>query len=312
MPAMKAKDGRPTRAWLAAAAGIFLALSLGACGDSDDDAGTTSVGPPNSDRIASVRIYQGGRWTLKGETANSVGAALAKLKPTYVSALVRFQAGEPVANYEVKAWNKVRAAVKKVSPDAKFSIELNALEYPTPAKLTAMMDKVRSRFDNEAWLFDFYTTAAKSRPEVMEAAIADAHEHGELLGGNAFGLAKKPTVPTGTDYIAVQDTAFKIDLDDVKKLAERVPVFFHLGNNPDLLKSTGCAWIREFTTKRRSKYVTQRAGQQDDYNFRFAYPVFFPECSVDPADPNARIYAYNAVKNDPVLETISELMSKYE
>ena len=147
----------------AAVGTLVAALALAGWGGEAGGAGAVPAAgtPPDASRIAWVRVYQHGKWTAPGETAASVGAALAALRPTYVTSLIRFTAGERVTDDEVKAWETIRAAVLATSPQAEFAIELNALEYPTVRRLNAMMAKVRAAFGNEGWLFDFYTTAAR-------------------------------------------------------------------------------------------------------------------------------------------------------
>jgi hypothetical protein len=294
-----------------AVAALIAALALAALGSEAGRAGTPAT-PPDASRIAWVRAYQHGKWTVRGETAESVGAALAQLRPTYVTSLIRLAAGERVTNYEVKAWETIRAAVRATSPEAEFAIELNALEYPKIAKLNAMMAKVRARFGNEGWLFDFYTTAAKRKPKVMAAAVANAHANGEWIGGNAFGIAKNPRFPAQTDFLEVQDTDFRINLNAVRELAEKVQVHFHLGNSPAFPRSSGCQFIKQLSTARRQAYVTRRAGQQAAYDFRFGYPVFFPECYRKPSNPQTRIVTYNAPDDDPMMETIGQLMDQFD
>lgn len=298
---------------LGALSAALVILGLSACARDGEDGGSSgSPGPPDGSRSASVRIYQGGEWTVPGETPETVGAALAKLKPTYVGNLVRYKADEAITDEQVNDYDTVRKAVLAASPDAKFSLELNALEYKTPADVEKMMDAIRDRYDLDGWFFDFYTTAAKNHEDVLDAAIANAHEHGEFLGGNAFGISDKPPIPDGTDFIAVQDAKFKIDLGAVRELAKRVPVGFHLGNAPELPDSDGCVFITEYSTAQRTDYIKLRAGQQKANQFEFAYPVLFPECERDSSANNPGVYVYDAIKDTPMLDTINELMDRYD
>lgn len=269
-----------------------------------------AVGAPDGSRIASVRMYQDGQFTAKRETPATIGAALASLKPTYVSTLLRFSAGQKVRPREINAWKTVVAAVRATSPEAQFSVELNALQYPNARKMRAMMARVRNAVDNDGWLFDFYTPAAKQKPKVMRAAVAYAHANGEFLGGNAFGIANHPRIPAGTDYIAVQDFGFQIDLAAVRQLARRATIFFHLGNSPNLANSDGCHFIEDFTSRRRQGYVTMRARQQAANHFSFAYPVFFPECERDRDGRNATLFSYSAPRDGTMMQTIASLMAE--
>jgi hypothetical protein len=225
---------------------------------------------------------------------------------------MRYRAGERIPAKEVDAWNTIRAAVSAASPQAQFSIELNALQYPTVKSLNSMMARVRSRFDNEGWLFDFYTTQSARNPKVMAAAVTNAHSNGEWIGGNAFGINKRPKFPAGTDFLEVQDFGFRINLDAVRALAARVPVHFHLGNSPGFPSSDGCVFINGLSTLGRRNYVTKRAGQQAEYGFRFGYPVFFPECIRNRNTPRSRIFTYNAPDDAPMMQTIGALMDQYD
>lgn len=286
-----------------ALAAFALALAAPAVAD--------AVSAPDGSRIAAVRMYQNGQYVAKGQTPQTVGSALASLKPTYVTALLRFGVGEKVRPREVQGWQTVVAAVRAANPDAQFSVELNALQYPKAKRLRQMMASIRAKLDNDGWLFDFYTPAAKQRPRVMRAAVANAHANGEFIGGNAFGIANNPRVPAGTDYIAVQDFDFHIDLSAVRKLASRATVFFHLGNSPNLSYSDGCKFIEKFSARHRARYVAMRARQQQANHFALAYPVFFPECERDREGRNATLFTYDAPSDGTMMQTIGSLMDQY-
>jgi hypothetical protein len=307
-------DGGPVARFVSFLSALLVIGGLTACG-SDDSAPAgdgVSPGPPDGTRAAAVRIYQGGNWTAPGETPDTVGAALAQLKPTYVSSLVRLKNGEPITDQEVADNETVQNAVLAANPNAKFSLELNAVEYKTAADVEQMMNTARERFHPDGWFFDFYTTAAEKNEGVMEAAIKNAHENGEFLGGNAFGISNHPTIPPGTDFVAVQDTKFKIDMAAVRELAKRLPVGFHLANAPELFDSDGCVFIQKYSTEERSAYIKMRAGQQKANHFDFAYPVLFPECERKSNSDDPGVYVYNAAKDEPVLEQIGQLMDRYD
>jgi hypothetical protein len=297
---------------LAAAGAVFALACLATAAASDDSLAGPATLAPDSGRIASVRMFQDEQFTAKGETPATIGAALAELRPTYVSALLRYGANEKVRPRQIAAWNTVVAAVRAVSPNTMFSVELNAMQYPKVKKLNSMMARVRNAIGPDVWLFDFYTPAAKRYPKVVAAAVANAHANGELIGGNAFGIANDPPIPEGTDYIAVQDFNFKINLKAVRELATRAPVFFHLGNSPNLPDSDGCEFIEDYSTKKRTRYIRKRARQQAVNSFRFAYPVFFPECERNRGGRNATVFTYNAPKDGPMMNTIAGLMDTYD
>ena len=297
---------RPLRGGAIALALSALTLLAGAA-----SAQAQTVTPPGGTRIVAVRMYQNGQYVTKRQSPQTIGAALASLKPTYVTALLRFGAGEKVRPREARAWNTVVAAVRAANPDAQFSVELNAVQYPNAKRLRRMMASIRAKIDLDGWLFDFYTPAARKRPRVMRAAVAAAHANGEFLGGNAFGIANHPRIPKGTDYIAVQDFDFHIDLPAVRALARRATVFFHLGNSPNLSYSDGCKFIETFSAARREGYVRMRAGQQAANSFRLAYPVFFPECERDRTGRNATLFTYDAPRDGTMMQTIAGLMDQF-
>jgi len=277
-----------------------------------EPAATPGPAPPQTTRIAGVRVYQSGQWTVPGENASSVGKALASLKPTWVGDLIRYPKRLGPTGKEIRAWTTITDLVKAASPQAEFGIELNALQYQTASEIQRKMSQIRTRIDTDGWMMDFYTSAYKRSPEVVEAAIADAHDNGEWLGGNAFGLSSNPKVPPGSDFMAVQDFNFKIDLPAVRRLAKQVPVVYHLGNNPQAAKSDGCEWINDLDTKKRIAFLNHRAGQQKTYDFHVSYPVLFPGCERRPKDPkDPDLVYYNAIRDKPMLPTITRLMNRF-
>jgi hypothetical protein len=291
---------------------IIAVLALAGCGGGDQSPteGGSTPGPPARTRIASVRVYQHGTWTVPGETPDTVGKALAALKPTLVTNLIRFEPTEEVKNHEVDAWNKIRARVLAASPDAHFGVELDGLAYKSADQVEQQMAEIRSKLDNNGWFLDFFTSAYKQRPEVIEAAIQSAHANGEWIGGNVFGLSHHPDIPPGSDYLAAQDSGnFKLDLNAVRELAERIPVAVHVGNSPGDASSPGCRFLKQLETAEREGYVTLRAKQQTANDFRFAYPVLFPECDFQP--PKGLI-SFDAIRDGSMLPTIKRLMDRYD
>ena len=55
-----------------------------------------------------------------------------------------------------------------------------------------------------------------------------------------------------------------------------------------------------------------RARQQAANSFRFAYPVFFPECERNRGKRNATVFTYNAPRDAPMMDTIAQLMDTYD
>ncbi|MDX6581040.1 MAG: hypothetical protein QOI10_224 [Solirubrobacterales bacterium] len=265
-------------------------------------------------RIAAVRMYQGGVLVARRETAESIARTLARLRPTLVTAPLRYHVGDRIRPREISAWHTIRSAVRATSPRARFLVSLNALNYGRPRRVEAMMAKVRRRLEPDGWVFDFYSRAAARREAVMKAAVADANHHDETVGGNVFGIARDPSIPRGTDYVVVQGRDFHINLPAVRELAKRFPVYLQVGNDPRRPDSDGCRFIRELSTRERVAYVAQRARQQAKYHYRFAYPVFFPACVREDASSPGRggVVAYNATREREMMRAIRRLMARYD
>jgi hypothetical protein len=264
-------------------------------------------------RIAAVRVFQRGVLAVRRETPESIASALARLRPTLVTAPLRYHVGDRIRPREITAWETIRHAVLKASPRAKFLVSLNALNYGRARRVEAMMAKVRRRIELDGWVFDFYTRAAERRRAVVKAAVADAERHQETVGGNVFGLARHPRIPAGTDYVVVQGSNFRINLPAVRELAERFPVYVQIGNDPRRPDSEGCRFMHELSPKERVAYVSRRARQQAEYHYRLAYPVFFPTCvRAAPASAGrGGAVAYNATRDRGMMRTIKHLMTRY-
>lgn len=302
---------------VAAAAVVTLALVLAVpaptgAGESPE-ADSARQRPAVSARIAAVRVFQRGVLAVRRETPESIASTLARLRPTLVTAPLRYHVGDRVRPREVIAWETIRNAVLEVSPRARFLVSLNALNYGRARRIEAMMAKVRKRIELDGWVFDFYTRAADRRRAVIKAAVADAHRHGETVGGNVFGIAGHPRIPGGTDYVVVQGTDFRINLPAVRELARRFRVYVQIGNDPRRPDSDGCRFMRELSAKERVAYVSRRARQQAKYHYRLAYPVFFPTCvRAAPASAGrGGAVAYNATRDGTMMRTIRHLMTRY-
>jgi hypothetical protein len=287
--------------------GLLTLGGVSACGSDDDG----PVGPDMT-RIAYARAYQNGKFTVPHQTPADVGKALAGLEPTWVTGVIRLRISDVPTSEEVSGYETIRDAVHEKAADAEFGVELNALDYTTPSAVTDKMSEVRGKLDNDGWFFDFFTPAYDKRPAVVEAAIADAHDHGEFVGGNTFGWSKDPehpVIPPGTDFLGIADDNFKLDLSAVRTLAGQVPVVFHLRNNPGKASSEGCVYINDYSTGRRETYVRRRASEQKESDFHFAYPVFFPSC--EPRSKGHDIQSFDAIDDSSMLKTLGELMDRY-
>jgi hypothetical protein len=299
---------RPAAICAAVVAVGSAAGGLAACGGDDDN----GAAGPDMRRIAYARAYQYGEFTIQKQTPESVGKALAALEPTWVTGVIRLRISDEITSEEVSGYDTIRSEVRAKSPDAAFGVELNALDYTTADSVVDKMSEVREKFGNDGWFFDFFTPAYDKRPAVVEAAIADAHDHGEFVGGNTFGWSKDPehpTIPPGSDFLAVSDDDFRLDVGAVRTIAKQIPIVFHLRNNPGKPSSDGCVYINRYSTDKREAYISKRAREQSKYDFHFAYPVFFPTC--EPPSKGHDIVAFDALDDSSMLKTIEQLMDKY-
>jgi hypothetical protein len=220
-------------------------------------------------RIVSARAHHSRVATVRNTNSVQIGRALASLRPTWVSGLIRYRKGQRPNGAEVRAWGKITEVVRAVSPEADFDVTLNARQYRNGKQLLRMMHTIRSRLGNDGWFLDFFSSTFRKRPRMIRAAIASAHEHGEWVGGNVFGLAKRRPLPMTADFFAVQDFHLKLNLGEVLRLSTRRPVVYHVHNDPGKPHGGGCRFVQKFSTARRERLIRNRAAQQ----LAFASPI---------------------------------------
>lgn len=264
-------------------------------------------------RIAHGRIFQHDKWTLgENQSVRGVAEALADLKPSYVTGLLRFDRDEEPLEAHIEAFNRIRKKVRETSPEAKFDLVLNALHYRSVDEVVKRMRYLNSKFAPDIWYFDFFQTAyAKGKgkgadalpatPEVVMAAIKWAHDHGQLIGGNTFGHQ----MPPNSDFAGVNDNDdFSLNLEAIAQLrASGFQVVMHLNNNPqngspdsplfdnppeheeEIVNeeaSASCQFMYGKTGQRKS-YVKQLAKGQEEGDYHLMFPVFFPMCPIGTA-----------------------------
>ncbi len=305
--------------WRAGWAAAVLVLVVGGLLVSTDPGrGSTADGafqtfPQQLSRIVSARVHHGRIATVRNSNSVKIGRALASLRPSWVSGLIRYREGQHPNPEEVRAWRMITGIVQATSPGAEFDVTLNARQYRNGKRLLRMMDKVRSRLDNDGWFLDFFSRAFQKRPRMIRAAIVSAHEHGEWIGGNVFGLEKRRPLPMTADFYSVQDFHLKLNLGEVRRLSADKPIVYHVHNDPGKPRGGGCRFIQEFSTARRQKLIRHRAAQQLAYGFRVSYPALFPECvRTVPQSDRWFIFSYNAFRDPPMVRTIGRLLDRYD
>ncbi len=268
---------------------------------------------PSQSRIISARVWHTRIATVPNTNSRRLGRALASLRPTWVTGLLRYARNQYPHRSEVRTWRQIRRIVKAASPQAQFDVVLNAMQYRTPRAIRTMMRRLRAKLAPEGWFFDFYSQAFRKHPRMIRAAINSAHGHGEWIGGNVFGIARHRKLPLGSDFFSVQDAGIHLNGRAVRRLAKSRPVMYHLQSDPDKRHSGGCRFIRDFSDKRRRVLLRGRARQQLKYDYRVSYPVLFPQC-LRPG-PNGRgtfLRAFNAFRHPRVVKEIARLLDRYD
>ena len=265
-------------------------------------------------RIVSARVHHTRLSTVRNSNARRVGRSLASLQPSWVSGVIRYAKGQHPKPREVRAWRNITRIVRTTSPQAGFDVTLNAKQYRDGDEILRMMARVRKELDNDGWFFDFFSSAYRKRPRMIRAAIASAHANGEWIGGNVFGLAKRRPLPLRADFLSVQDFGLTLNRPAVRRLARKVPVVYHLHNDPERARGGGCRFIESYSTARRRALIVHRAKQQTHFGFRVSYPALFPECLRKRRGlrDSYFLYSYNAFRDPPMAATIRRLLEHYD
>ena len=317
----------------------FVIAALCSC-----DGGTStaaSATPPNSASCGSTsttatstcaifgrsvisRAYEGTSWTTADETAGSYAAALARVKPSYVSGLIYVNNSQSVTAQMISDYNTIRSAVLAVNPNAKFDVEVSLnpnppspnTPYANSAAVVAKMTTLDAQLHPDIWNFDFWSDAFNSDPDWVAAAVAYAHAHNQLVGGNVFGSV----VPTGSDFVSFVDdpvsgtSTFGFDFSTTEiaalKMSSPTTILLgHLQSNAQNGSTTeSCVYSTQWSESTQLAYLTHWASSQSSLGFTFIYPMFYPLCP-------------GAVAFDPLLDPspgggtlytgISTMMSKY-
>jgi len=265
------------------------------------------------------RAYEQQQWVLRDpvsgtsrEKIAAVATALAGLRPSYVSGLIYLQNGTVVTQNMIDDYAAIRTAVRAANANAKLDVEISLnpkpptpkLPFASAAALVAEMTAVDCQLHPDAWMFDFYSDAQKVNPGWIVAAIAYAHAHGQLVGGNVFGQ----TIPPGSDFAAFVDdptnggAGFDFNTNEITALRKSSPATFlvgHLQSNPQNGSTTeSCVYSNQWDEPTRAAYLSHWATSQASANFRFIYPVFYPLCpgaiafdsTLDPAPAGGTLY----------------------
>lgn len=327
---------------------VLLGLSACIVGeDAEDDVVSLEKKKEGAEyeRVVLGRMYHTERWMLPAADTYAphlatvaerriayVCDALVKLKPTYVSGLVRLAWDTPISDDMRTIFNGVRQCVRsKVNHPVKFDVVLNALHFTErrqdankpedgvtskeegSERIKTRLKEASAAFAPDIWFFDFYTVPFNSDAQpYFEGAMRDGIDwiHNvdrKKVGGNAWGK----NIPDGTDLIAVPLIGgFADSADQIAALTKQVPTLVHIRNDPHICDSEGLAWFSGGPDRRASS-LQNHASKQAGLNVGYMYPLFFPlSATAECAPPNTPQVAYDAVL-DGNLGKMRDLMDRY-
>lgn len=265
-------------------------------------------GPDLFARPVQARVYKfrdsNADWLLPNESPESVGKALAVLRPSLVSNFALFYNGALPGEDEIDSLREIRRKVTQVSPNSKFEIVLDARDYKSPAEVTSHMRALAERVDFELFFFSGLEAVYERSPEIATAAIAEAHAQNRLAGAT-FNSKVVPQL----DYLSVYAGDGEEDLKRRISAAQtRLPILATMDNESSKLQlDKNYAGGKEFVSKKtpaeRRKLVTSLAKKQDSLNFRMAYPLFFPM--------QAASKSYDALRDEFMRDTLRRLTDEH-
>ena len=340
---------RMRKSWSSCLAVVVLAAcSSIACGGMDryDDEETEELAEPMSadklpatfERVVLGRVYQHHWWTVPAADAYQpdvypdlfqrrvayVCNALASLKPTLVSGLLRLDGSEQLLEEQRLTYRAIRVCVRdKVNHPVRFDIVLNALHYTDPAvfptsdeaaqALKARLEELRVAIGPDIWFFDFFSVPWNDEHVnwhrgALQAGIKWIHDHHGVVGGNVWGM----NAPPGSDFAAL-DNFDRGNIDGMtfvekqtEALGDMLPLLMHIENNPQKPGSKGLLWLHG-SYEYRKDVLAKHASHQKDWGYRYMYPAYFPLEIVG----DSRV-AYDVKQDENMLGVMRHKMDQYD
>ncbi len=259
---------------------------------------------PQFPRTVTACLFRGNEWMLPHQLPMDAVAVLEELNPSFVIGTIFLEADQPVSEKTATVLQEIRFRLQSGNGVTGFDLTLDLRSFTTKESLIAFMRGTMSKLTMECWTFIGMEEILRSRPELAEAAKAEARAHGMAVGA----------VITGADAIADLDYAV-VSYDDGDRLAERVqragtgrnaknkririPVLVRPGTE-NLL--SGNAFALNKTPAQRRRMVTKAAEQQGG-NVWFAYPVFGPSADTD--------RSYDALRDEFMMDTVKRCMAAF-
>ena len=152
-------------------------------------------------RAIRVPLYANERWVVPPSAADSIGRALASLRPTLVSGLFVFAPEELPTVEHRQALESIRQLVRAEVPEARFDIGLDAMAYDNGNAVVQHMRELDESLEPDLWTFDRWDRADRERFAVVVSAVGHAHANGRAIGG--FTTSRE--VPQDSDFGIIRE-----------------------------------------------------------------------------------------------------------
>lgn len=248
-------------------------------------------------RSVMARMYSFNVWSLPStETPTTVGNAIASMNASFVSGLIRLEAGAVVSSQMLADYGTVRGIVLAANPHAKFDIWFRAdkLNYDPAQMIAQMQGVINSGMQVDAFSFDSLNNVPAA---ALQAIIQFAHSNGRMIGGPCFvGCAgldyiTSPNITVIPNGFSITDPFASIYINNTA-MAEQakfgIPIMLGLPNGGIPVDSGTPSntfhrdFVLNFTDTQRSNIIKSLAEQQAANYYGFTYPVFFPVGQVGP------------------------------
>ena len=253
--------------------------------------GAAPVATPRLDRTIHACLYRDNRWLLPEQPEYPVGQALASLAPTFVTGAMRVTADATPDRQTAINWAGLRRAVRGRTNDTAFDIVLDLRQYDRPNALAAHMAAVAALLDAEAWTLLGCAEAARRRPELLRAAIDEAHRQGRAVGA----LTEDGRAPAaGLEYLLVPyEHGGRLPVRRVAGSGKAGPPVIVVAGSAQ--GPPGSGFAREITPAQR-RIMVMRAAKAQKNGLFLAYPVFGPMAGPD--------QAYNSLRDEFMFDTV--------
>lgn len=284
--------------------GLLVCLAACAVGEEDDgELDTLYFARDGLKSTVIARMYQRTEWTIPAadqyrpdlyprradRRIHYVCDAIAPLRPTYVSGLIRLDADQVIDDAMVEVWEGVRRCIeRRVDHKVRFDVVLNTLHYTDEsegvkskadgaARIFERIGSANQRLDPDGYFFDFYSIPwtdkeHRQHPDALLEGIQRIKGGGRFVGGNVWG----DVVPRGSSFVAITDRGGR---DNVENHMDRlrgagVPVLMHIRNDPHIDGSEGRRWFER--DKAYRKRILRRHVRWASTGYEYMFPVFFP------------------------------------